>query len=267
MEKKGYWAGAWGEVRSLKRLTFAALLCALSIVVGGFYVTVGENLRVYFTFFITAVGCAVYGPVLGVLAAAVTDTLNYMLFPSGAYFPGYLLSEMLGALIYGLLLYRKKITVLRLFTAKFLVNYLVNVGLGSLWSQILFGKGYVYYLVKSLIKNSLLLPLEVMALAALFSLVLPVFSRMGLLPEHDKRELERLGISASGFLVFGLDCLIGAGCSLYYAARAASGGAVLLGLGIGLGAAGMLLLALGPVLRRRTKSSEESSGQGKRPRH
>ena len=146
-----YWSAAWKEVKDLRRLTFAALICALSIVVGGFFITVGDNLRVYFTYFITSVGCAVYGPILGLMVAAVTDTLNYVLFPSGAYFPGYLLSEMAGALIYSLFLYRKKITVLRLFGAKFCVNYLVNVGLGCLWSQILYGKGYLYYMIKSLI--------------------------------------------------------------------------------------------------------------------
>lgn len=170
-----YWSAAWKEVKDLRRLTFAALICALSIVVGGFFITVGDNLRVYFTYFITSVGCAVYGPILGLMVAAVTDTLNYVLFPSGAYFPGYLLSEMAGALIYSLFLYRKKITVLRLFGAKFCVNYLVNVGLGCLWSQILYGKGYVYYMVKSLIKNSMLLPLEVMTMAALFSVLVPTF--------------------------------------------------------------------------------------------
>ena len=95
-----YWCSALSEVKKLRQLTFAALICALSIVVGGFFITVGDNLRIYFTFFITAVGCAVYGPVLGLMVAAVTDTLNYIIFPAGAYFPGYLLSEMAGALIY-----------------------------------------------------------------------------------------------------------------------------------------------------------------------
>lgn len=252
MEQMGYWRAAAGELKSLKRLVFAALMCALSIVVGALYVMVGENLRVYFTFFVTAVGCAVYGPVLGMLVAAVTDTLNFFLFPSGPYFPGYLLSEMAAALIYGLFLYRRKITVLRLFGAKFLVNYLVNVGLGCLWSQMLYGKGYVYYLVKSLIKNSLLLPLEVMALAALFAVLLPVFSRFGLLPGHEKRELQKLTVSSSAFTVFGLSCLLGGGCSIYYGAGA--GGFMI--LGIVLWILGVLLLAAGPVIRRKRLAEE-----------
>lgn len=155
---------------------------------------------------------------------------------------------MIAALIYALFLYRKKITVLRLFGAKFLVNYLVNVGLGSLWSQMLYGKGYLYYLVKSLIKNSLLLPLEVIALAALFAVLVPVFSRLGLLPEHETRDLRRLTVSSSAFTVFGLSSVIGGGCSLYYRSTLGSGGTVFHVLGIVLLALGVLLLIAGPVL-------------------
>ncbi len=244
-----YWKCACGEVKRIRMLTFAALICALGIVVGALYVVVGENLRVYVTFFVTAVGCAVYGPVMAVLVAAVTDTLGYILFPSGPYFPGYLLGEILAALIYSLFLYRKKISVLRLFGAKFLVNYFINVGLGSLWSRILYGKGYLYYMVKSLIKNSLLLPLEVLLLAALFAILIPTFSKFGLLPGHEKRDLEKLTVSSSAFVVFGLDCLFGAGCSFYY--RFTGGAMVFFVLGVGLAAAGVVLLILGPVLRRR----------------
>lgn len=254
--KRGYWKSAAGELKSLKRLVFAALMCALSIVVGALYVTVGDNLRVYFTFFITAVGCAVYGPVVGMLVAAVTDTLNFLLFPSGPYFPGYLLSEMLAALIYALFLYRRKITVLRLFSAKFLVNYVCNVALGSLWSQMLFGKGYLYYLVKSLVKNTLLLPLEVMAMAALFAVLVPVFSRMGLLPGHEKRDLEKLTVSSSAYTVFGLSCLIGGGCSFYYSTTVESP-LVFQVLAAALGVLAVVLFVLGPVLRRRRNRAAE----------
>jgi ECF transporter S component (folate family) len=246
-----YWRSAWSEVKRLRQLTFAALICALSIVVGALYLVVGDNLRVYFTFFITAVGCAVYGPVVGVLVAAVTDTLNFLLFPSGPYFPGYLLSEIVAALIYSLFLYRKKITVLRLFGAKFLVNYLCNVLMGCLWSQMLYGKGYLYYLVKSLIKNSLLLPLEVMALCALFSILLPVFSRFGLLPDHEAHELQRLRFTASAFPVLGLSCFLGGACSYYYSTTLESGIGVFEFLALVLVLLGVLLLVGGRVYNHR----------------
>lgn len=246
-----YWRQAWLEVKNLKRLVFAALICALSIVIGGLFITVGDNLRVKFTFFIVATGSAVYGPVLALLVGAASDILSYVLFPSGAFFPGYTLSAMLGGLIYALFLYRKKITVLRLFTAKFLVNYLVNVGLGSLWSQIQFGKGYLYYMTTSFIKNTLLLPLEVILLSALFAMLVPVFSRMGLLPGHEKSELEKLSISSSAFTVFGLDCLIAAMCSLYYSTTTSSGVTVFRVLAAVLAVLGLGLLVAGPIRRKK----------------
>ena len=252
-----YWRAACGELKSLKRLVFAALVCALAIVVGAFYVSVGENLRVYFTFFIVAVGCSVYGPVVGIIAAAVIDTLNYVLFPAGAYFPGYLLSEMAGALIYSLFLYRRKITVLRLFGAKFCVNYLVNVLMGSLWSQMLYGKGYLYYMAKSLIKNTLLLPFEVILLAALFSLLLPVFSRFGLLPAHEEKDLRKLSVSHSAFVVVGLDAFVGAAACLYYSTTLESGPALFRGIAAGLAVAGIAILIAGKILNRKKKLPED----------
>ncbi len=254
---KNYWVSACGELKRLRMLTFAALCCALSIVVGALYVVVGDNLRVYFTFFITAVGCAVYGPVAGMVVAVVTDTLNFLLFPSGPYFPGYMLGEMLAALIYGIFLYRKKITVLRLFSAKLLVNYIVNVLLGCLWSKMLYGQGYLYYLAKSLVKNTLLLPLEVICLAALFSMLIPVFSRFGLLPSHEKKQLQKLKLSSSAFTVLGLSCILGGICSYYYGVRMASGHVAFYILGVVLGILGLVLLVGGVVYNRKKRKVEE----------
>lgn len=255
MEKMSYWQQAVSELKSLRKLMFAALICALTIVVGFFYITVGENLRVYFTFFFKAVGCAVYGPVVGVIAAIVTDTLNYFMFPTGPYFPGYLLGECISSLIFSFFLYRRKITVTKVFLSKFLVNMLVNVLLGSLWSKILYGQGYLFYLAKSLLKNTLLLPLEVIALSALFALVVPVFSRFKLLQKHEKEDLQKLGVSSSAFTVFSLSCLLGGLCSFGYGYFYSQAlvftilGIVLILLGIGLAIAG-------PVYRRRKETAE-----------
>lgn len=216
MEKTTIMQQAVRDLKDLRKLLFAALICALSVVVSSVFITVGENLRIYFTFFLTAVGASVYGPIVGVLAAIVTDTLSFFAFPSGPYFPGYMLSEVCNALIYSIFLYRRKITLLRLFSARLLVNGLVNVLLGSLWSKMLFGQGYLFYLVKSVVKNALLLPLEVIALAALFALLIPPFSRLKLLPPHEKKDLRQLGISQSVYYIFSTSFALAGACSLYY---------------------------------------------------
>jgi hypothetical protein len=92
---------------------------------------------------------------------------------------------MSSSLIYSLFLYRTQITAARLASAKVLVNYLVNVLMGSLWSAILYSRGYWYYLVKSLIKNTLLLPFEIAALIAVFNLLLPYLTKKNLAVRQD----------------------------------------------------------------------------------
>ena len=102
-----------------------------------------------------------------------------------------------------------------------------------------------------MVKNSLLLPLEVLALAALFSLLIPVFSRMNLLPGHAPKELRRLSFGASAFPVFGLTSLLGGGCSLYYSTTLKSSILVFQILGYVLLAAGAQLLLTGLFYNRR----------------
>lgn len=244
---KEYWKAACGELKKLRMLALAALICALSVVLGGLYIPLSNSLQIHFTFFVVAFGCAVYGPVTGMAVAALADLLNYFLFLGGyAYFPGYMLSEMLAALIYGLFLYRQKITVYKLFWSKVLVNFPVNVALGALWSQILYGKGYIADLWVRLVKNALLLPLEVILLALFFGMMIPVLSKMKLLPAHEEKDLRRLQIGSSAFPVLALSCLLGGVCSGYYACTAASGNWIFYLLG------GLLLLAAAalPILGR-----------------
>lgn len=219
-----YWRAACGELKKLDRLVLAAVICALCVVMGGFYIPLTNSLQIHFTFFVVAVGCAVYGPVTGMLVAAAADLINYFLFLGGyPYFPGYMVSEMLTALIFGLFLYRQKITVFKLFCSKVLVNFPVNVVLGALWSRILYDKGYIFDLWQRLLKNALLLPLEVITLAAFFAMMIPFLSRMRLLPAHREAELRRLSFNASIFPVLGLSCLLAGGCSIYYGISAANG--------------------------------------------
>lgn len=184
-----YWRASLAELRNLRSLVFAALIVALSVVISSFFIPVSDNLRIYFKFLVTAVGASVYGPVVAVLVGAASDTLGVLIHSSGAYFPGYLLSEILGNVIFALLLYRKRITILRLFIARGIINYVVNVGLGCLWSAMLYGKGYLYYAATSVVKNSILLVPEVLLLTLLFAMLLPELSRQKVIPPQSAGRL------------------------------------------------------------------------------
>ena len=190
-----YWRCAAEDFRSLRSLVFAALMIAACIVLSKFSIPIYAGLKISFGFLARALCALVCGPVTALVFGAAEDTLSFFLSSSGdPYFPGYMLTTMLGTFIYALFLYRTRVTVLRIFLAKLCTN-VMNVFLGSLWSAILYGKGYLYYMTNSMIKNTLMLPVQTLMLVVLFGALVPVLYRMGALPNQAERRLALIGDS------------------------------------------------------------------------
>lgn len=185
MFSKDYWKSSALKLKDVRFLAFIAMMIALKIVVGFVRIPVSENLRITVTFIVIALEATIVGPVAGIVSAAVCDNLSFMLFPDGAYFPGYTLTAMLGSLTYALLLYQKRISVVRLTIAKIINNYLINVLIGSLWSSMLYGKAYIVYASTSFVKNTILLPIEVLLLVIIFNFLLVPMQKKQLVIQQD----------------------------------------------------------------------------------
>ena len=150
------------KLKSTKYLALMATTIAMKVILSLLpfaRIPISQNLRISFGYLIVAVEAAILGPVAGMLSAAITDNVEFMLAPDGIYFPGYTLSAMLGSLVYALFLYERKVSVPRLIGAKVIVNLFVNVLLGSLWTSMMYSKGYIYYFMRSITKNVLMLPI------------------------------------------------------------------------------------------------------------
>lgn len=175
-----YWRTSANELKSVKMIILAAIFIALRTAVARFFIPlpVMGGQRIYFTFFINALGTVIYGPVVGGIASAVSDLIGAILFPTGPFFIGYTISSFMGSFIYGLFLYRTKISVLKIFLAKFTVNMFVNVFLGSLWSSIMYGKVFWPLLVARTPKNIIMLPIEVLIMYLFFTIIIPIMKKM-----------------------------------------------------------------------------------------
>ena len=180
-----YWQAARAELRNVRVLAFSGLVCAMAIVLESFPVYIlGPSLKIYFSFVVVSLGCAYYGPVVGMIAGGIIDSVGFLLAGYGEpYFPGYLITAVLSGLIYGVLLYKRRPTLLRILIVRLIINYGSNVLLGSVWKSMLYGKGYYYYFNTGLVKNTTLLPVEVV----LTLLVLGLAERQGL----DKKYLHK----------------------------------------------------------------------------
>lgn len=179
-----YWREARSSFGDLRCLIFAALMIAACIVLGNYSIPLTDGLKVTFGFLARAICALVYGPVGVILFAVAEDTLSFILTSKGApYFPGYMLTTVLGCLVYSLCFYRARITVARVFAAKLLTN-VMNVFLGSLWSAILYSKGYLYYMTTSAAKNAILLIPQTLMLVLLFQALLPILQQMEVVPRQ-----------------------------------------------------------------------------------
>ncbi|HIS76350.1 MAG TPA: folate family ECF transporter S component [Candidatus Merdivicinus excrementipullorum] len=183
-----YWKEAAGEVKKPRVLAVTALFIGLDIIIGMFYIPMpfGDNLRVYFGYFTNSMCCMVCGPVMALIFGFVRDILGFLANPSGGFFFGYTLSAMLGSFVYALFFYRARITIARILCCKLIINVCVNILLGSLWSAVLFSKGYYFYMASSTVKNLMLLPVEVILLVLFYQVTLPILVKMKWIPEQPK---------------------------------------------------------------------------------
>lgn len=187
---RAYWRTALADFQTPRNLTFAALMIAACVALSYIpSIHIGDGgVRVTWGFLARALCGAVCGPVTALVFGVAEDTVSFMIHPTGAYFPGYALTTMLGTLIYALFLYRAKLTpvalAVRVALAKLFTNVL-NVFLSSLWSAILYSKGYLYYMTTSAVKNTVMFPVQAVMLFFLLAALLPVLARMGVVPRGE----------------------------------------------------------------------------------
>lgn len=185
-----YCRSAIRELRDLRKLTFAALMIALCVVLSHIPSVPLFGAKITWGFLARALCALVCGPVLGVVFGFSEDILSFFLTGGGGYpfFPGYTLTTMLGVLIYALFLYRAQLNIRRVFLAKLLTN-IQNVVLGSLWSAILYKKAWAVMAVGSFWKNLIMLPFQTALLVVLFAALLPALRRAGLVPQQTEGKL------------------------------------------------------------------------------
>ena len=159
-----------------RKMLILALLMAINVAISSLFIEVGPNLRLYFTYIVNMIVAANFSLPLVITYAIVEDFIAFFLFPSGPFFLVYTITSVAGCVIYHIFLH-KEINLKNIIISKTLVNIFVNIGLNSLWSSMLFSKGYIYYFSKSVVKNLLMLPIEVMVFYTIYRLLKPLLNK------------------------------------------------------------------------------------------
>ena len=181
-----YWRQAFSELKNTRTLVFAAMVLALRIAMKPLKIPIAADVNITFGFIVNALGSMVYGPVVAALSGAVSDTLGYLIAPSGVYFFPFIVLEMAGSFIFALFLYSTDITPVRMILSKFCVNLFVNILLNEpimiRYYQLFFTSAYQPFVLVRIVKNIVMLPIEAILLMIVFRAVIPALSRIGFTP-------------------------------------------------------------------------------------
>jgi len=205
---RAYWRDAAQEFKSVKMLALAAVIIAARVGCRVLEIPLSPNLKISFAFFFNALGAMIYGPVVAIPAAAVSDTLGCILFPKGAYFFPFIFVDISSSLIFALFLYRAPLKGWRVVLSRFAVCFLVNIVIQTpimLWYYKLYvGTAYAIFDLPRIAKNLCLFPFESLLLLLFLNAVRPVTYRQKLTydpPEKLKITKSVVALVLSLFLV------------------------------------------------------------------
>lgn len=187
---KAYWRDAAAELKSTKMLVITALLIALRVALKPFAIPLGPQLSIQTAMLATALGAMIFGPVMAIPAAIISDTVGFLIYPTGDYFLPFVLTEIASTMAYALCLYRAKPTATRVIISRFLICFVVNVVL----QQVIFAWQYTYMgnpdkaketilgimTIARIFKNLCFFPIESVVLTLFLGLLMPAVYRANL---------------------------------------------------------------------------------------
>ena len=185
-----YWCDALAELKDTRMLVVTALLVALRIALKPLAIPLGPQMYIQTPMLATALGAMIFGPVVAVPAAIISDTIGFIVHPTGEYFLPFVLTEIASTLIYALFLYRAKVSPTRVMLSRFFICFLVNVVLQQLiyaWYYMFIGNPesamdsiLSIMTTPRIFKNLFFFPIETVILTLFLKVLLPVTQRMKL---------------------------------------------------------------------------------------
>lgn len=148
------------EIKNVRCITVTAMFGAISIVLGSLAVQVTESLRVSFSFLPNQFVFFLFGPIVGGVYGAAMDILTFIVKSTGTFHPGFTLNAILTGVLYGLILYKRPISLKRILISNVLHMIIFNFILTTFWLTTLTGTNFFVLLPPRAIKSLIMLPIE-----------------------------------------------------------------------------------------------------------
>ncbi len=170
-------------MKHFRKLTLAALFCALAIACK-FFLTfeLSASTRISTTPIPVMLCGILLGPVLGGICGIVTDTIGFLIKPTGVYFPGFALSMALYGVIPGLFFLKNKDeslfkVIFSVSTAQVLCSMLLN----TFFNYILYGTPLIVLFVQRLGISIISLAVYILSIYLVYRLLNKLFIKNNVL--------------------------------------------------------------------------------------
>ena len=147
-----------------KKIVLTAMLIALEIVLTRFLSVQLPAVRISFGFIPIVMVAIMYGPVFAGLAAALADIIGVSLFSPFPPFPGFVATAFAAGIVYGLLLRKNPKSLPRIIIAAGIVTIIIQLGMDTLWLQMIMGEAYIALLPPRMIRTLIMFPLQVVCI-------------------------------------------------------------------------------------------------------
>jgi len=146
-----------------KKLAVVSLLIAANIVLSRLLSIQMWNMKFSFSFLSVAIAASLYGIWGGAVVGGIGDLLGSLLFPTGAYFPGFTLTAVLVGVIYGIF-YKGKTNLFKITLGTLISNIVGTILLNSLWISILYKSQFVPLMVTRLTQAGIMSAIQIIVL-------------------------------------------------------------------------------------------------------
>lgn len=169
------------EFSNITTIVVSAMIGAVAVVLGMFTIPVNDSLKIGFSTIANQLVYYLYGPAAGCAYGGMIDILNYLVKPTGAFFPPFTLVSMLAGILYGAVYYKRPLSLLRILAANLVVLLICNIWLHTVCICILngyelYGAKFYAMLPSRIIKNFIVWPIN----SILFFLIATKMERLGI---------------------------------------------------------------------------------------
>lgn len=160
---------------TVKKITLLGLLTAMQIILGSLLSIQFLTTKIAFAFIIVAITARLFTPLVTASSTALAYFLGMVLFPKFTFFPGFILTAFLTGLTFGIA-FQHHTTLTRILLANFIVVFIWNFILNSLWLHTMYMTPWAVLLSTRLIQEIVTYVCYTAVLLALFKV--PVINQL-----------------------------------------------------------------------------------------